>query len=363
MFTLLVLSRFDESGAGPRYRIYQYFDSLKKHGISIVTKPLLNSEYLSKLYFSQKRSAWHLFKKYIERMNFLLFNKSKYDLVLMDGELFPFIPYFVEKLFLPSRYVIDQDDAIFHTYDQSKYLFIRWLLGNKIDKIMKNSAHVIIGNSYVKQRAEKSGAKKVTALPTVLDSNIYKPITTIKQQENQIVIGWVGSPTTAWSLSLIKDALANVAKKSNIVLHVIGADYKIDGLNIICENWPNGWSEEQEIKLINQIDIGIMPLLDAPYQKGKCGFKLIKYMACEKPMIASAVGMNLEIVDHDINGYLASTQAEWEKYLLTLINNPELRDKFGKNGRKKMESEFSLQVTAPVICDIVINTYKNQINV
>src|SRR5258708_7601023 len=146
MFTLLVLSRFDESGAGPRYRVYQYFDSLEEQGIKIVVKPLLDSEYVNKLYLSKKRSFWYLIKKYAQRAFFLLFNNAKYDMVLMDGELFPFIPYFLEKLFLHKKCIMDQDDAIFHTYDLNRSFLIRSLLSNKIDKIMKHCRQVIVGN-------------------------------------------------------------------------------------------------------------------------------------------------------------------------------------------------------------------------
>lgn len=358
MHKLLVLSRFDESGAGPRYRVYQYFDSLKEKGIHVFTKPLLDSHYVNKLYASQKRSFWYLFKRYIQRGIYLLLNKSKFDITLMDGELFPFVPFFIEKLFLPKNCVMDQDDAIFHTYDLHKSFLVRFLLKNKIDKIMKHCRQVIVGNSYVEERARRAGAKLVSVIPTVVDAEKYK-LTELTSHESkkEIIIGWVGSPSTAWSLSLIQNALQNIAKKTKFKLYVIGANYKIEGIDMVCNDWPNGWSESEEINLINEIDIGIMPLLDAPYQKGKCGFKLIKYMACSKPMIASAVGMNLEIVDHEKNGYLANSESEWEQYLTTLIENAELRKQLGNAGREKMLREYSLQTTSPVMCKIIQDAF------
>lgn len=354
MPNILYLSRFDESGAAPRYRVYQYFDSFQQVGITITAKPLLDIKYLNKLYFAKKRSKLYLLNKYFKRACFLLFNKSKYDLVLMDGELFPFIPFFLEKFFLPKQYIIDQDDAIFHTYDQHSSWIVRALLGNKISYIWKNSLHIIVGNAYVEEKARALGAKSVSVLPTVVDANKYKPRPIPTQNNhNQIIIGWVGSPTTVHALGLIKDVLINVAKKTNIALHVIGADFTLEGVNVVCENWKNGWSEAQEIHMIHQIDIGIMPLYDSPYEKGKCGFKLIKYMACAKPSIASPVSMNKEIIDHDKNGYLANSLEEWEKYLLMLIDDANKRKHFGMAGREKMLQSFSLQATAPHFCRIL----------
>ena len=358
MPTLLYIPRFDESGASPRYRVYQYLDGLKQIGFDITVKPLLDIKYLNNFYFNGKRSKLYLLKKYFQRAYFLLFNKSKFDVVLMDGELFPYLPFFLEKIFLPPQYIIDQDDAIFHTYDEHKSLFVRTVFGKKINKIWKNSRHIIVGNSYVKEKALLTGAKRVTALPTVVNADIYKPFPVKPRQAlTEIIIGWVGSPTTIWLMDHISQALVNVAKKTNIVLYIIGANYSIDGIKTICVDWKEGWSEEKEIELTNEIDIGIMPLVDGPYQKGKCGFKLIKYMACAIPMIASAVGMNPEIVDHGKNGYLASTTDEWEKYLLILINDANKRKEFGQNGREKMLEQYSLQATQPVMHNILLESY------
>lgn len=354
MPTLLYIPRFDESGAAPRYRVYQYFASLKAQGFTITAKPLLDIRYLHNLYFNKKRSYFHIFKCYLKRAIFLLFNKSKFDLVLMDGELFPFLPYFVEKWFLPKHFIIDQDDAIFHTYDVHKSWLVRFLLADKIKQVWHKSQHVIVGNEYTKSKAYDMGLTRVTALPTVVNADVYKPTAQSRHAfRDCIVIGWVGSPTTIQSMTHIEPALIKVASKANIVLYVIGADYQLPGVNVICQNWQQGWSEAEEIKFTNEIDIGIMPLLDKPYERGKGGFKLIKYMACAKPIMASPVSINVEIVEHGVNGYLASTCDEWERYLLMLIENAEKRKEFGLAGREKMLKNYSLQAMAPKFCHIL----------
>lgn len=350
MPTLLYIPRTDESGAGPRYRVYQFFDSFNKLGFTITVKPLFDSKYLNKLYFEKKRSFFYMLKAYFKRALFLTFNKSKFDVVLMDGELFPFMPYFIEKIFLPPRFVIDQDDAIFHTYDNHRLSLVKLLLGQKIKKVWKKCHHVMVGNDYIKEKTLAMGIKQVTALPTVVKADLYKyhgmPRTNYK---NEIIIGWVGSPTTIWHMDHIKQALINVSKKANVILYIIGAEYNIPEVKTFCVDWKGGWSERDEINLTNEIDIGIMPLMDGPFQKGKGGGKLIKYMACEKPVIASAVGMNTEIVDHEKNGYLASTVDEWEKYLLMLIADPEKRKRYGVEGRRKMLARYSFEAVNPII--------------
>lgn len=360
MMTLLYIPRFDESGAAPRYRVYQYLPQLRQLGINITIKPLLDKDYLNKLYFFKKRSLFPLFLRYLNRALYLTFNRSKFDMVFMDGELFPFVPFFIEKFFLPKHFIIDQDDAIFHTYDQHPAFFIRFLLGKKIAKIWQKSHHLIIGNAYTHQKAQEMGVKKITILPTVVDATLYKPLPLDYRPRREIVIGWVGSPTTISAMHHIQQALVNVARKMPIVLTIIGANYHLDGVKTICIDWKEGWSETEEIRLTNDIDIGIMPLEDGPYQKGKGGFKLIKYMACAKPMIASPVGVNSDIVTHGVNGFLAKTVQEWETYLLMLIGDAKLREEFGITGREKMLSHYSLQSASPIFCNIVSEALSNR---
>jgi len=357
---ILYLPRFDQHGAGPRYRVYQFFNRFNASGIQIEVKPLFDIHYLNNLYFKGKRSIFYIMKKYLQRAAYILLNKKKFDLVLMDGELFPFVPYFIEKLFLSRNYIIDQDDAIFHTYDDHKSWIVRKLFTQKIPNVWRNCKHLIINNAYLETKASEMGVKKISFLPTVVDANLYKPLetTTSSHSNKKIIIGWVGSPTTVHSLRLVEQALLNIAKKSNIALYVIGANYSINGLETTCIDWKDGWNEKVEIELTNQIDIGIMPLIDKPFNKGKGGFKLIKYMAFAKPIIASPIGINSEIVEHDKNGFLASTHEEWEDYLLKLIENPELRKQFGQHGRETMVKKYSLQYVAPIFCDIIIKNYQ-----
>jgi glycosyltransferase involved in cell wall biosynthesis len=115
------------------------------------------------------------------------------------------------------------------------------------------------------------------------------------------------------------------------------------------------WDEATETAEIGNFDVGIMPLPDNPWERGKCGFKLIQYMACGKPVVASPVGVNREIVVEGVNGFLASTQKEWVDALLRLKENPALRRTMGERGRRMVEERYCLQVTAPRLQRILLD--------
>ena len=103
------------------------------------------------------------------------------------------------------------------------------------------------------------------------------------------------------------------------------------------------WSESSEVALISDFDIGIMPLENSPWELGKCAYKLIQYMGCSLPVVASSIGMNKEVVDDGSNGYLVDNEKEWIEKLRILLNDSNLRKQFGKNGRRKVEQEYTLQ--------------------
>lgn len=118
------------------------------------------------------------------------------------------------------------------------------------------------------------------------------------------------------------------------------------------------WSEDTEVSAIQQFDAGIMPLPDAPWERGKCGYKLIQYMACRLPVVASPVGVNREIVEDGVNGFLAATPDEWVIALKQLRDHEELRQSMGMAGRKKVEAEYNIQVTAPKLGELLRSAAK-----
>ncbi len=243
------------------------------------------------------------------------------------------------KLKIPC--VVDYDDAIFHRYDRHPMGIIRFLLGHKIDRIMRHADLVLTGNHYLEQRAIAAGARKVAYLPSVIDLERY---TTKKHgPAATITVGWIGSPTTSQYLEMVIPALETVARKYPMRFVCVGAgEFRANDLEI--ENKP--WHEENEVDDILDFDIGIMPLPDTPWTRGKCGYKLIQYMACGLPVIASPVEANLDIVQDGVNGILATGTREWTAALEKLISQGMLRKEMGRQGRKLVENKFCLQVTA-----------------
>jgi len=340
---ILCLTRYGRLGASSRLRLMQYFPYLSSQGVDVTVNTLLDDSYLTALYDGQSKQFWKIFLAYIRRISVLL-RSQYYDLIWIEKELFPWLPAWAGQLLgrLKVPYIVDYDDAIFHNYDLARYKWIRQCLGSKIDRVMGSSSLVTVGNIYLAERAQEAGAKQVEIIPTVVDIERY--FTDSLSSRSTFTIGWIGTPKTAKYLSIIKTALQEVCANEQARLKLVGAgSMKISG--IITENCE--WREESETSYIQSFDVGIMPLLDGPWERGKCGYKLIQYMACAKPVVASPVGKNKEIVIHGKTGYLASNHNEWVNALKSLINDTEMCKEMGRLARKRVESEYSLQVTAP----------------
>ena len=337
---VLLLSRYPRLGASSRLRSYQYLPGLAGNGIEVTVSPLFSEAYLEDFYALGKKRPAALFSAYWARLKQLL-KAGDFDLLWVEKELFPWLPAYMEQLLkrLGIPLMVDYDDAIFHRYDQSGSSLVRTLLGKKIDRVMASATLVTAGNDYLAKRAEAAGAPRVMRLPTVLDVSRYQPKTV--SEHSPFTVGWIGSPTTAGYLDLIRESLRSVAKKYPIRLMVVGAHIEpIADLPVVCVDW----SEVREAELIQQFDVGVMPLADQRWEKGKCGYKLIQYMACALPVIASPIGVNREIVEHGVDGYLAEDAAAWESALIRLIEGAPLRQEMGRIGRAKVEQHYSLTV-------------------
>ena len=250
--------------------------------------------------------------------------------------------------------MVDYDDATFHSYDKNKNKFIRFLLRKKIDTVMRLSDLVIAGNEYLSSRAKFAGAKYIEVIPTVVDLNEYK-VKVHESLKKTLIVGCIGSPITSKYLLSISHIYKLLKNKFDVHFIAIGAK-KENFDNIPIEVLP--WTKENEAKLIKSFDVGVMPLIDTPWERGKCGYKLIQYMACSIPVIASSVGANIDIVKKSDSGFLAENIQVWQNSLIQLLDNPEERQKFGKLGRKAVENFYSSKVQAPLIRDILYNAVK-----
>lgn len=341
---ILLLSLYDNLAASSRYRSYQYLPYLRQQGLEFTLAPLLDKNYIKNRHLGRRTSLSSIAVAYKHRISLLL-ESQKYDLIWLQSEAFPWIPAWLESLLLKSRtpYVAEYDDATFHRYDQHNSGIVRWLLGKKIDLVMAGSALVIAGNDYLANRAIQAGAKWVEILPTVVDLGRY-PLS--PPPENAIfTIGWIGSPLKSYDyLKEVYPALREVCGDDSAQVVAIGAaPLKLEGVPLEIKPW----SENTEVQEIQKFDIGIMPLTDTPFERGKCGFKLIQYMASLRPVIASPIGVNNQIIEHGINGFKASNTKQWIQAFQELKSDQNLRKRMGLAGRKIVEEKYCLQVTAP----------------
>jgi glycosyltransferase involved in cell wall biosynthesis len=340
------LTRYGPKGASSRVRAYQFESALQVAGIESVFFPLLGDGYLSARY-AGGRIVREVARALAQRLRHIGRARST-DLLWIEKELLPYFPAIVEGWLLAGRpYVIDFDDAIFHNYDLSDRSVVRYLLGRKIDRLMAMARIVTVGNAYLHDRAIGAGAERIERLPSVIDIENYRlkerPVAD-NAKNLKVVVVWIGSPATVRYLDLVRDPLQRLAARTPIELRVIGAP---------APCWPGvcsssvEWAADKEAELLVAGDIGIMPLRDGPWERGKCGYKLIQYMACGLPVVASAVGVNGEIVSHGVDGFLSTTDDQWADSLYRLASDPKLRADMGRRGRVKVEQKYSVQAIAP----------------
>lgn len=346
---VLLLTRYSRLGASSRLRSYQYLPYLQSQGIDVTVSPLFDDAYLKRLYTGQKTHWFKIAETYLRRIAEVL-RCRQYDLIWMEKELFPWLPSTFEKYleWFGVPYMVDYDDAIFHRYDAHSNPIVRVFLGHKIDAVMRRAAMVVVGNGYLAERAHLAGARRVKLLPTVIDLRRYSPVKSDhlmrQKRDNVFTIGWIGTPVTAKYLNMIGPALAEVSAKKRVRLAAVGLDTSsLDDVTV--DTIP--WSEDSEAEQIRSFDVGIMPLPDDLWERGKCGYKLIQYMACGLPVIASPVGVNRQIVEQGETGFLASTESDWCNALIALIDNLELALQLGRSGRERVAKDYCLQVTAP----------------
>ena len=337
---ILYFTKYSRKGASSRLRSYQYFTYLEKDGCDIQVYPLFDDEYLKNLY-QGKKPVLKIISAYIARF-WQLRKITKTDIIFIEKELFPYLPAFVEQMlnFLGFNYIVDYDDAIFHNYDLSSNTWMRRLLSKKIDRVMASSKTVIAGNSYLASRAIEAGAKKIEVIPTVIESHRYQK-KEFNYSNEPIIIGWIGSPSTLKYLDPLLSVFKRLAENYHMQVHIIGAaSYKVDLPNSIVKYID--WEEQTEAIQIEKFDIGIMPLSETPWAKGKCAYKLIQYMASGLPVIASPVGMNKEVVLDGENGFLANTDEQWYTSIEKYILNMNLRKEHGQKGYELVQNKFTV---------------------
>ncbi|RAO75555.1 glycosyltransferase family 4 protein [Dyella jiangningensis] len=348
-----LLSKFARLGASSRLRMLQYLPTLDRFGITVDHHPLLSDAYVKALYEGKSYASRVLAGgHYVKRIHELL-RTNPGDLDWVEGEFLPFLPRSLEKAFMRGSrpFIAEYDDALFHRYDISSSAVVRSMLGNKIDAVMRDAACVIAGNRYLAERAQSVGAARVEVIPTVVNADRYKPV--VHKERERLVIGWIGSPVTQHYLYALHGALREVCARHGAFLRLIGARpevaERLPGVPLECVPW----TEQDEVALLSGMDVGIMPLLDGPWERGKCGYKLVQYMACGLPVLASPIGVNSDLVKPDVNGFLPVSSDDWIETLSLLLSSVEVRQRLGMAGRARVEAELCVQVQAPRLAEVM----------
>ena len=339
MTRVLALTKYGRAGPSSRVRTYQFLPQFERAGLQVTVLPLQGDDYIERLYSQGSRDPLAALRAYAGRAATLL-NPPPHDVVWVEKELFPYLPTFAEGLLSAKLgpMVVDYDDAIFHNYDLHRLGAVRTLLGRKIDAVMRRAQVVVAGNDYLKARALKAGARRVEVLPSVVDVPSYRHPR--PQGRTPPVIGWMGTPSTAHNLQLIAGPLAAMQARHGAAVRVVArGQIPIDGVSVDCVDW----AEDRQAADLAGFDIGVMPLFGTPFDQGKCGYKIVQYMAAGLPVVASAVSANRDIVEPGVTGFLADTDAEWTQALETLIADRALRERMGRAGYERALAHYSTE--------------------
>jgi len=338
----ICLHRPDRS-PGQRFRFEQYLPYLNQNGYQCKLSFLLNQKD-DKAFYSKGKVVTKVFiylKTLLKRTGDWI-GMNKYDIIFIFRDALMTGSTFFEKRFARSRakIIFDFDDAIWIqgvSEANKKLSFLK--NAEKTATIISLSDMIFAGNRYLADYASQFN-KNTLIVPTTIDTAIYVPA--IKTDEkDSVCIGWSGSFSTIQHFALAIPALKRIKEKfgTRVRFKIIGdATYYCNEL----ETQGNAWKAATEVKDLSEIDIGVMPLPDDEWAKGKCGLKGLQYMALAIPTLMSPVGVNSEIIEHGVNGYLPSTEDEWVEDLSKLIENKEYRTRMGQAGRQTVVDRYSV---------------------
>ena len=348
-------TKYGARAASTRQRLLQYIPSLEAAGIEVDCRTLLDSDYVESLATGRGYSKARIARAYLERMRELTVGELG-DVIWVYAELFPYLPAGFETLALRKGrpLIYDFDDAFFHSYDDNPRRLIRALLAGKLEPLLRGASACTCGNQYLQDYASRFCDNSLV-LPTVVDTTLYKPRDPNLHEDGPPIIGWIGSPSTWAYVRPLLPLLEDLTRAGKARVRIVGA-----GASAERDQFPGldlrDWSEETEVREVQGMDIGIMPVPgEDRWARGKSGYKLVQYMACGLPVLASPVGVNSDIVHCGRTGYLVGNIEEWRNKLTSLLKDPVLRLTMGAEGRRRIVDHYSLAVWAPLLAEIIAN--------
>ena len=327
---LLFLPMYPPSWASSRYRVYNYIPRLAAVGVRARVVPPNSERAIGRLVFTAR----------------LLREAPRADAVLIQKRLLqPSLFKLLRRL--NDRLLFDFDDALFvrpssvppERFDEPSIL-------RRLQTTLEGVKLVIAGNSSLAEYARRF-AKHVTVIPTPVDVERLRP-SVDRPQNAPVTLGWIGSHENLRYLERLAPVFERLARTRQFALNVIcDQPYRQDGITIT--NVP--WSLETEVEELQSVHVGLMPLDDDLWSRGKCAFKALQFMSVGVPVVASPVGMNREVIEESENGFLVGEPREWEEPLARLIDNPELRNRLGKAARRTVELRYSYEACVPLLLE------------
>jgi glycosyltransferase involved in cell wall biosynthesis len=335
-----------------RYRFEHYLPKLTELGFQWDYAPFISMAGWRVLY-----SPGHLLQKataviagFLRRI-LLMFTVWKYDFIYVHREAAPLGPpvfeWIMARLFR-KRIIYDFDDAIWVPSVSkqnriAKYLKCAW----KVPAICKMSYRVSVGNAYLGQFAQQY-CPRICVIPTVVDTDrVHSRMQ--NHHTDDLVIGWTGTFSTLKYLDIVAPILAKLQKEFQFTFLVIS---NVDPKMTLERYRFIRWAKSTEVDDLLRMHVGLMPLHDGTIELGKCGFKAIQYMALGIPAVVSPVGVNAEIVEHGVNGYVATSDEDWENSLRSLIVDEKRRERMGVNSREKIVENYSVKSSEPLFLSL-----------
>jgi len=345
-FRLLCLSPYPEDGPSVRHRIVGYRSEWKAHGVELTLWSFMDPTF----YRVRRRFGlfWTLVKlalfalatlRLIVRLPFV----PRFDGVIIHRECFPLGPPFFELLIakLQPNSFYDLDDAIWFPPSNDVNQRKRFWDPERTAKIIAAVRHVVVCNPFLMRYARKHN-KHISLIPTTCPEN-----RAVKARSGEPpVIVWIGNLGNAFYIDELLPVLERIAEHTHFTLRLVGGQ---DVHDVVSEKFGIEhliWREDMEAQWLRDADVGIMPLVDRPYEQGKCAFKVIQYFAAGLPVVAAKVGMNEHVVKHGENGFLASDASEWETALEQLLTDAGSRERMGAAGLVSYHDRFTREAGA-----------------
>lgn len=350
--TIYFFPKYSSKGPSSRYRIFNYIEFYEREGYKTKVTPLFGDWYLESLW-AQKQTIFFYFKiikAYLKRLK-IIFSLPSASLIYIGAELLPYVPFGIEYFLRIKKikYIVEFDDAIFHNYDQSNSTLIKNLLSSKTNKVLTHASYIITGCQYLTDFCKKKNSN-IIEIPTCIDKRKYSS-PKLKANNNEFVIGWIGSPTQSKQILKIIPSLKKLNQVHDFKLNLIGFDRSLE---IRLEGLPYhiiDWNDATEIDEMRKFSVGIMPLEETPFNNGKCAFKLVQYMAIGIPTISTPLQSNININKNSGNLF-ATNIKEWYECFQKVILNRKSFEEVGKKNKEIALNKYSIQANYPTYTNI-----------